>query len=78
MTKPVVIFLSILVVIVGVAGLIYTIRVGKTVNEQEQEHDQDTKITAKHPILFNPVFLAYIIGFGGLLVFIFYLTMTRY
>ncbi|GAB2534754.1 hypothetical protein [Gracilibacillus alcaliphilus] len=67
-----------LIIVVAAAALIYTLKVGQTVDNQKGEHDQDTTATAKHRILLNPVFLAYVIGFGGLLLFIFYLTMTNY
>ncbi|WP_156822932.1 hypothetical protein [Gracilibacillus lacisalsi] len=70
--------LAIISIIIALISLLYTLKVGKTVNQQKGEHDTDTKATAKHPILFNPIFLTYIFGFGGLILFIFYLTSKYY
>ncbi|SHN27675.1 hypothetical protein [Gracilibacillus kekensis] len=64
--------------IVALVSLVYTVKVGKTVNAQKNEYDTNPKISEKHPFLFNPVFLAYILGFGALLIFIFFLAMRYY
>ncbi|UOQ48905.1 hypothetical protein MUN88_01830 [Gracilibacillus caseinilyticus] len=73
-----VVTLVIIGIILAIIALLYTIKVGKVVNTRKSEYDTDTKATAKHPVLFNPIFLAYILGFGGLLVLIFYLASKYY
>ncbi|SFM33654.1 hypothetical protein SAMN04487943_1149 [Gracilibacillus orientalis] len=70
--------LAIISIIIALISFLYTWKVGKIVDEQNGEHDTDTKATAKHPILFNPIFLTYIFGFGGLILFIFYLGSKYY
>ncbi|AUJ25235.1 MULTISPECIES: hypothetical protein [Virgibacillus] len=57
-------------------ALFYTIKVGKDVETQKDEYDTEFKATKKHPALFNPVFLAYIIGFGGIILLILYFALT--
>ncbi|MGP4042154.1 hypothetical protein ACTWP4_19930 [Gracilibacillus sp. D59] len=70
--------LAVISFIIALISLLYTVKVGKVVDQQKGEHDTDTKATAKHPILFNPIFLTYIFGFGGLILFIFYLSSKYY
>ncbi|GAE94451.1 hypothetical protein JCM21714_3608 [Gracilibacillus boraciitolerans JCM 21714] len=65
--------------ILAVISLIYTVNVGKTVNAQKGgEHDHNSKTAEKHPLLLNPVLLAYVLGFGILFIFIFVLAMQFY
>ncbi|UOQ84518.1 hypothetical protein [Gracilibacillus salinarum] len=73
-----VVTLVIIGIILAIIALLYTVKVGKVVNARKSEYDTDSKGTAKHPVLFNPIFLAYILGFGGLLVLIFYLASKYY
>ncbi|QGH33347.1 hypothetical protein GI584_04535 [Gracilibacillus salitolerans] len=70
--------LAIISIIIALISFLYTLKVGKIVDQQKTEHDTDTKATSKHPILFNPIFLTYIFGFGGLILFIFYLSSKYY
>ncbi|RCW74945.1 hypothetical protein [Saliterribacillus persicus] len=62
--------------VVIVSGLFITLRLGKQVENRKSELDPEPKATRNHPILLNPVFLAYVIGFGGLLIFAAYLFLT--
>ena len=66
------------IIVIAVIALIYTLKIGKTVSTQKGEQDPTTKTAVKHRFLLNPVFLTYVIGFGGLLLLIFYFTSTWY
>ncbi|MFJ5717593.1 hypothetical protein [Neobacillus sp. NPDC093127] len=64
--------------IVIVGGLFYTLRVGKAVEVRNSELDGEIHNTIrKNWISLNPVFLAYIIALGAILVYIAYLAVTR-
>ena len=67
--------LLIIVLVIVVGALTYTLRVGKTVDTNNSVLDKDNDQTRKHPNSLNPAFLAYIIGFGGLLIFVAYLAL---
>ncbi|WP_066064343.1 hypothetical protein [Neobacillus soli] len=67
----------ILVGIVIVGGLFYTLRVGKAVDVRNSELDGEIHRTIrKNWITLNPVFLAYIIAIGAMLVYIAYLAVS--
>ncbi|MGN8646823.1 hypothetical protein ACTNEO_12310 [Gracilibacillus sp. HCP3S3_G5_1] len=70
--------LGIISFIIALISFLYTLKVGRMVNQQEGEHDKDTKATSKHPLLFNPILLTYVFGFGGLILFIFYFSSKYY
>jgi hypothetical protein len=54
-------------------GLIYTIRNGKVVSTRQSELDTEiNEKTQNHPMLLNPIFLAYIIGIGLAILYIVY------
>ncbi|ETI70493.1 hypothetical protein [Neobacillus vireti] len=64
--------------IVIVGGLFYTLKIGKAVNVRNSELDEEIHSTIrKNWISLNPVFLAYIIAIGAILVYIAYLAVTR-
>lgn len=60
---------------ISLVALLYTMKVGKEVETQEDAHDSDNRATRKYPILLNPVFIAYIIGFGGIFILIAYFAL---
>jgi predicted MFS family arabinose efflux permease len=60
---------------ISLVALFFTIKVGKEVETQEDTHDPDTRATRNYPILLNPVFIAYIIGFGGIFILIAYFAL---
>lgn len=65
--------LSGLGLLILVGGLFYTLRIGRLVQARQSEFD--TEINEKirrHPILLNPVFLAYIIGIGLMILYMLY------
>nr|QRZ17735.1 hypothetical protein JUJ52_18620 [Virgibacillus sp. AGTR] len=68
--------LIVLGAVLVVIALFFTIKVGKDIEERNSEYDTEFKATRKHPVLLNPAFLAYIIGFGFLIIFIAYLAMS--
>ncbi|MGE7687474.1 hypothetical protein [Peribacillus simplex] len=69
--------LVILVVLIGIGNLIYNLKLVKSISVKQSEYDSEISEKVKrHNILFNPVFLSYIIGFGLLFLFVFYLAMT--
>jgi hypothetical protein len=60
-----------LVALILVGGFLYTFKLSRDVTVRKSEYD--TEISAKvekHPYLLNPVFLAYIIGIGAVLIYI--------
>ncbi|MDX8046864.1 hypothetical protein SH601_12800 [Gracilibacillus sp. S3-1-1] len=70
--------LIILCIIIALIGLFYTLKVGKKMNQQKSDYDTDNETVSNHPILINPIFLTYIFGFGGLILFIIYLSSKYY
>ncbi|HYK74360.1 MAG TPA: hypothetical protein VEV44_14795 [Pseudoneobacillus sp.] len=68
--------LSIIAVIVLSIGLLYTAKVSR---RQKYQGEYDAQISEKiqdHPIIRNPVFLAYIIGIGLALAYMVYLAIN--
>jgi hypothetical protein len=66
-----------LVLLILVGSLIYTLRVGKMVDVRQSEFDEEiTEKIQRHRVLLNPVFLAYIIGFGLLLLYLFFIATS--
>lgn len=71
--------LSSLGLLILVGGLFYTLRFGRLVQARQSEFD--TEINEKiprHPILLNPVFLAYIIGIGLMILYMLYHVSISY
>jgi hypothetical protein len=70
--------LSGLVLLVLLSGLFYTFKVGSLVSVRQSEYDTEiNEKTQRHPYLLNPVFLAYIIGIGLVIVYIIYHAANR-
>ncbi|WP_226038261.1 hypothetical protein [Aquibacillus saliphilus] len=69
-------WLVLIALIVVVFSLFYTLKVGKVINARKGEFDTETKTTRRHSIMLNPIFLAYIIALGGLIIFVAYLTLS--
>ncbi|MDF2854975.1 MAG: hypothetical protein K0Q87_826 [Neobacillus sp.] len=70
--------LSGLVLLILLGGLLYTLKVGRLVSVRQSEYDTEiNEKTQRHPYLLNPVFLAYIIGIGLVIVYIIYHSTTR-
>jgi len=68
---------GILVLLIGVGGFIYTLKVVKQTTVRQSEYDSEvSEKVNRHYVLLNPVFLSYLIGFGLLLLFIGYLALT--
>jgi hypothetical protein len=66
-----------LVLLILVGGLIYTLRVGKMVDVRQSEFDEEiNEKIQRHHVLLNPVFLAYIIGFGLLLLYVIFIATS--
>lgn len=58
-------------------GLLYTLRVGKLTSARQSEYDFEiSDKVRRHPYSLNPVFLAYIIVIGLVLLYILYLAVT--
>ncbi|MEH7502164.1 hypothetical protein V7152_08975 [Neobacillus drentensis] len=73
------IILSGIVLLVLVGGLIFTLGTGRMVSTRSGEFDTEiNKKTQSHPYLLNPVFLAYIIGIGAIILYIIYLGFNYY
>lgn len=73
------IILSSFGLLILVGGLFYTLRIGRLVQVRQSEFD--TEINGKirrHPILLNPIFLAYIIGIGLMILYMLYHISTSY
>lgn len=71
-------FWFVIIGIILVGSLLYTFRVGRAVDVSKSEIDEEIHPTIrKNWVTLNPVFLAYIIGFGALLLFIAYLAYFR-
>ncbi len=65
--------LSGLVLLILVGGLLYTLTTGRFVTARQSEFDAEiNEKTRRHPILLNPVFLAYVVGIGLVILFILY------
>lgn len=65
--------LTVLVLIILVGGLLYTLRIGRLASVKQSEFDSEiNEKTRRHPVLLNPVFLAYIIGIGLAILYIVY------
>lgn len=57
-----------------VGGLLYTFRVGRAVDVSKSEFDEEVHpVIKKNWVSLNPVFLAYIIGIGAVLIYVAYL-----
>ncbi|HHW36443.1 MAG TPA: hypothetical protein GXX18_04005 [Bacillales bacterium] len=65
--------LSSLGLLILLGGLFYTVRIGRLVSARQSELDTeiDEKIR-RHPIVLNPVFLAYVIGIGLVILYMLY------
>ncbi|MCM3567263.1 hypothetical protein [Neobacillus mesonae] len=64
---------SILIGILLVASLVYTFRAGRAVDVRNSEVDKEISGTIKKNwVSLNPIFLAYIIGIGAMLLYIVY------
>lgn len=71
------IYVLAVIAIIMIVGLLVTFRVGKAVSTSNSEYDEEIHDSVrKHPVLLNPVFLAYIIVIGAVLVYIAYLVFT--
>lgn len=72
--SPLTIGLLIIITIVLIIGFIQTIRVGQAQGQNQQsEFDSEISDVVKaHPYTRNPVFWAYIIGFGLVFAYIIY------
>jgi hypothetical protein len=67
--------LLIIALLVLTGGLLYTYRIGK---RQKLQGEYDTEIdekVAEHPYILNPVFLAYFIGIGLVIVYALYIAI---
>ncbi|WP_163103364.1 hypothetical protein [Peribacillus alkalitolerans] len=71
--------LAIILSAIGLTGILYTVSLGKSRKALRGEFDThiDEKVQ-EHPYMRNPIFLAYILFFGLLLVYIIYFAITRY
>lgn len=62
-----------------VGGLFYTLRIGRLVSARQSELDNEiNEKIRKHSILLNPVFLAYIIGIGLVILYMLYHVSISY
>ncbi|WP_243293057.1 hypothetical protein [Bacillus sp. FJAT-47783] len=71
--------LGIIALIILVTSLVLTMRAGKLVDTRQSEFD--SKINEKvqeHPYIRNPIFLAYVIGIGVVIVYLIYMGVTFY
>ncbi len=65
--------LLILGLLILVGGLFYTIKIGRLVQARQSEFDTEiSDKIQKHPVLLNPVFLAYVIGIGLMILYMLY------
>jgi predicted permease len=69
-------FLSIIAVIFLTSGLVYTMRIAKRQRYQGEYDDEISEKIQAHPIIRNPVFLAYIIGLGLALAYMVYVALS--
>jgi hypothetical protein len=71
------IYVLAVIALILIGGLFVTFGIGKRVSARHSEFDDEIDHNIrKHPVLLNPVFLAYIIAIGAVLVYIFYLVTT--
>lgn len=71
--------LSGLGLLILVGGLFYTLKIGRLVSARQSEFDPEiNEKTRRHPILLNPVFLAYIIGIGLMILYMLYHVSISY
>jgi hypothetical protein len=71
------IILAVIAFLILGGGFIYTLKIGRLISIRQREFD--TEINEKiqrHPILLNPVFLAYVIGIGLVILYIVYLAIS--
>jgi SNF family Na+-dependent transporter len=71
------IYFLVIIALILIVGLFVTFGIGKRVSTSNSEFDDEIDNNIRrHPVLLNPVFLAYIIAIGAVLVYIFYLVIT--
>lgn len=71
--------LGIIALIILVTSLVLTMRAGKLAETRQSEFDSTINgKVQERPYVRNPIFLAYIIGIGVVLVYLFYIGITYY